>query len=238
MLNKIFGLPPHRNFQAKVKSPKVLPILLVFLGLVCFWIVLSPFTQVTLNYFLNPSYELIDPSVSGAFPMPIVIGSSFDTEDLSEANSWFVKTIPLPSPVVTKITHFSLSIPKQKLEDIAIEVNGSNLKKNAIHYPGTALPGEYGNSVIFGHSALPQFFRPQDPLTIFNPLTKVSIGDLIEIRFDGIDYSYTVKKIAEVEPSQIEVLSQDFSRRELTLITCVPLGTYWHRLVVKAELTN
>jgi sortase A len=170
--------------------------------------------------------------------MPIVIGSSTDPENLSDAASWFIKTVPLPSPAITKITHFSLSVPEKELIDIPVEVNGSNLKKNAIHYPGTALPGEYGNTVIFGHSALPQFFRPKDPLTIFNPLTKITVGDTVNIRFDGIKYSYSVKKISEVEPDRIEVLSQDFSTHELTLITCVPLGTYWHRLVIKAELIN
>jgi LPXTG-site transpeptidase (sortase) family protein len=232
MLNKISG------FLRRHKSKKALPVLLVALGLVCFWIVLSPVTKTALDYFLSPTHELIDPSASSDFPVPIVIGSSTDTGDLSDADSWFIKTIPLPSPAATNITHFSLSIPKQKMADIPVEVNGSNLKKNAIHYPGTALPGEYGNTVIFGHSALPQFYRLQDPLTIFNPLTKVSVGDQIKISFAGIEYSYVVRKITEVEPTQIEVLSQDFSRHELTLITCVPLGTYWHRLVVKAELTN
>jgi len=31
---------------------------------------------------------------------------------------------------------------------------------------------------------------------------------------------------------------QDFSRKELTLVTCTPLGTYWKRFIVRAELVN
>ncbi|MEK9201123.1 MAG: sortase, partial [Patescibacteria group bacterium] len=138
----------------------------------------------------------------------------------------------------TQVKFFSLAIPELNLFDVAVEVNGSDLKKNAIHYPGTSLPGGYGNSVIFGHSALPQFYNKLNPITIFNPLVKAKVGQEIVINFDGASYTYVIKKIQEVTPDKVEVLGQTFDRHLLTLVTCTPLGTYWHRLVVTAELVE
>lgn len=171
--------------------------------------------------FTTPQKILIDPSAV-----------SFN------ASSWFTKTPNLPSPVSESLTHFSLTYPEIDLQAVPVLINGTDLKQGAIHYPGTMLPGDYGNAVVFGHSALPQFFKKNSPLTLFNPLLKAKIGDEIIINFDGIIYRYVVRKTTEVEPTQIEVMFQDFSRKELTLITCTPLGTYWRRFVVRAELVN
>jgi sortase A len=122
------------------------------------------------------------------------------------------------------------------MHDIPIEIDGHDLKKNAIHYPGTALPGLVGNTVIFGHSSLPYFFKPLNPLTIFNPLVDAQRGQVITIKYDGVDYSYSITDKFQVTPKQVEVLSQNTSNREITLITCVPLGTYWHRLIIKGQM--
>ncbi|KKU74667.1 MAG: hypothetical protein UX99_C0008G0001, partial [Candidatus Amesbacteria bacterium GW2011_GWB1_47_26] len=54
----------------------------------------------------------------------------------------------------------------------------------------------------------------------------------------GVTYKYIVRNITEVDPSQIEVLAQRYDKNELTLITCVPLGTYLRRFVARAELVN
>jgi sortase A len=191
---------------------------LIITGVILIGSSLWPGLTYSVSRFTSPPINLIDPT------------------DVTLAGSWFSKKPILPHPSATTITHFTFSYKKINLTDISVTVNGSDLKKGAIHFPGTSLPGDYGNSVIIGHSALPQFYKSGSPLTLFNPLLKAKIGDDIFVNFDGIIYHYLVRKTAEVDPSQIEVLFQDFSRKELTLITCTPLGTYWRRFVVRAEL--
>jgi sortase A len=218
---------------------KIAPSALIFVGLVCLLIAAYPVLNFSLQRLLYPNRELINPLDTSVYPAPIFVGNIDDNaETYRQAANWFTKTIPLPSPAVSKVSGFTLAIPSVKLVNVPVEINGTDLKKNAIHYPGTSLPGEYGNVVIFGHSALPQFYSPGNSLTIFNPLLKVKVGDLILVNYDNFEFIYRVTKTTEVEADQIEVLAQNYSAREITLITCVPLGTYWHRLVIRGEIVK
>lgn len=61
-------------------------------------------------------------------------------------------------------------------------------------------------------------------------------GDEINIKYNGVSYTYKVIDKLEVKPTDIEVLSQRFDGRFLKLITCVPEGTYLRRGIVVAQL--
>jgi sortase A len=111
-----------------------------------------------------------------------------------------------------------------------------DLKKSLIQYPQTALPGQLGNAVVFGHSVLPQFFNPKSYLTIFSTLYKLKQGDEIIINFDKSTYKYIIEEMYEIQPTDFSVLEQRFDNKNLTLITCSPPGTYLRRLVIKAQL--
>lgn len=154
--------------------------------------------------------------------------------DFTNANAWF-PTSP-QKKVVTPVNTYTLSIPKLKISDATVLIGADDLSKSLIHYGGTALPGEYGNTVIFGHSTLPQFYNPKDYKTIFSTLPTMRVGDEIDITYDGISYRYTVYDMTVSEPSDLSALEQKFDDSYLTLITCVPPGTYWQRLHVKAKL--
>jgi len=197
--------------------------------------ILAPIGASQLNFSLRPT--LIDPTLVASAPLPIinaVLGTT--TADYTQPSSWF----PAASftPTVSKVQYFTLSIPSLKMFDVPVEINGADLKKNPIQFPGTAVPGTYGNTVIFGHSSLPQLYKPDNPITIFNPIVKARIGEEIYVNYDGVNYKYVVRNITEVKPEQIEVLAQRYDKHELTLITCVPLGTYLRRHVLRAELVN
>jgi sortase A len=207
---------------------KVLPLICLSSGLLIIGSVIFPIGKQVL---FSP-LKLLDPTAVSFYPAPIIVN------DYTQAPSWFISDVSLPPSIPSSVTFFTLSLPRLNLINIPVHVNGSDLKKNAIHYPGTALPGDFGNTVIFGHSALPQFYRQDNPLIVFNPIIKAKIGDDITLKYDGVSYRYQVRQITEVKPSQIEVLAQNYSRRDLTLITCTPIGTYWNRFVVRAELVN
>ncbi|MFA6992658.1 MAG: sortase [Candidatus Gracilibacteria bacterium] len=107
------------------------------------------------------------------------------------------------------------------------------LKDGVVHYPGTSVPGQTGNTVITGHSS----YFPWDPgrfKDVFALLHKVVVGDEIVIYYDQQKYRYKVTEIKVVMPDNIDVLKQTPSQ-QLTLITCTPVGTNLKRLIVIAE---
>jgi sortase A len=183
--------------------------------------------------------------------------SSNNNIDYTKASNWFVSPVVSdsasppdstlegyadldselsPTPTPQPINSFNLSIPSLGINNALVTVNGEDLSKSLIHFPGTALPGQYGNSVIFGHSTLPQLFNPTNYLTIFATLPTVKIGADIFVKIDQIKYTYRISRMYEVKPQDTWVLKQTYDTKTLKLITCVPPGTKLKRLVVEADL--
>jgi sortase A len=162
------------------------------------------------------------------------------TTDYTQLNNWFVSDSGFISPPLTShpSTSYLLTIPSLKIDNAIVDVGSMDLKKSLIQYPQTALPGQAGNSVIFGHSVLPQFFSSKSYLTIFSTLYKLKQGDEIFIDYDNIRYKYLVEELFEVQPTDLSVLEQRFDGRYLSLITCSPPGTTLRRLVVKAQIVD
>lgn len=160
--------------------------------------------------------------------------------DFTKANNWFKgdsnRTSSLKS--LPKTATYSLSIPKLNINEMQVVIGGNDLDKNLIQYAGTAMPGEYGNPVIFGHSTLPILYNPSNYLTVFTKIPSLKQGDEIIVNYDGIEYKYAVESYHEVKPEQVEVLEQRYDRKTLTLITCVPPGTYSRRGVILATLED
>lgn len=107
------------------------------------------------------------------------------------------------------------------------------LQNGVVHYPNTALPGEQGNVVIFGHSS-GQWWAPGDYKFIFTLLDKLQYGDKIFLEYKGIRYIYRVSNTMVVKPTNVSVLNQG-GNSMITLITCTPVGTSLNRLVVQAQ---
>lgn len=162
------------------------------------------------------------------------------TPDYTQLSSWFVTGGTMPDNISTdnKPTIYRLSIPSAKIDDAIVALGSMDLKNSLIQYPQTALPGQLGNTVIFGHSVLPQFFNPKSYLTIFSTLYKRKVGDEIYIKFDNITYKYIISDMFEVQPTDLSVLEQRFDNRYLTLITCSPPGTYLRRLIIRAQIAD
>ncbi len=212
---------------------KIIPTALVLAGVGILASVFVPIGLSQVAFKTNQPEIIIDPSAVYASE------SKADKFDDTQIGTWFEGQPPLPKTVTTsKISYYTLSIPRLNLNNVTVEINGTDLKKNSIQYPGTAVPGSFGNTVIFGHSTLPQFYKVGDPVSIFNPLLKAKVGDEVIVNYDGITYRYIVKSTETIKPTKIEVLAQHFDKYELTLITCTPLGTYLNRFVVHAELIN
>jgi sortase A len=131
-----------------------------------------------------------------------------------------------------------MSIPKLRIENATVQIGGEDLNQSLIQYPGTALPGRPGNTVVFGHSILPIFYNPKNYIAIFSLLPTLKKGDEITINYDGIAYYYTIEEMFEVGPTDIQVLDQDPSDSFVTLVTCTPPGDPRNpkRLIVRARV--
>jgi len=220
--------PKDFNYQKRVSFFKYLSLTTLLVGII---FLLSVFWPILKYEFKSQNFtqQLISPVE--------VLGESTTVVDYSRPSTWFPTAPNLP-PQPSKITHYALSIPKLKIEKAVVHIGGEDLMDSLIQYPGTALPGQYGNTVIFGHSVLPQFFNPKNYKTIFSTLPTLKKGDEILIDFDGVLYRYEVVSLQEVLPENVSVLEQHYNAEYLTLITCVPPGTYLKRLVVTARLVR
>ena len=243
MYRYVKAAPGATRIPLKIKKTvsKTIGASFMFVGLVMLLLVFYPIFQWQFIYKKDaPEAKLIKPTplnLSETNPAPgrVLAKSTQEELDLTKASNWFpgVKTYP---DSISNINEFSLSIPKLKIANARVLVGGEDLSKSLINYKGTAIPGEYGNSVIFGHSVLPVFFNPKDYNTIFSTLPTVKVGDDIIAIVDQVEYSYTVFELKTVDPSDISVLEQKYDDSYLSLITCVPPGLKYKRLVVKARL--
>lgn len=158
------------------------------------------------------------------------------TIDYSKISNWFNFNKPQSFLSPSNITHYTLSIPKLRVNDALVTVGGDDLDASLIHYGGTAYPGEAGNAVIFGHSVLPQFYNSNSYRAIFSMIPTLKPGDEVKVSYDGISYKYIVYDYYEVSPDEVNILEQRYNQKDLTLVTCTPPGTYWRRGIVKARL--
>lgn len=158
------------------------------------------------------------------------------TDASSNPNAWF-PTSPQKN-VSAPVSTYTISIPKLNIHDAAVTIAGDDLDNSLVHYGGTALPGEYGNTVIFGHSTLIQLYNPKNYKSIFSLLPTLKTGDEIDVTYDDISYVYRVFDMTVSDPTDLSALEQTFDDSYLTLVTCVPPGTTWERLRVEAKLVR
>jgi sortase A len=218
------------------RKPAGISFLLIGLGggilLWALWPILS-FTVISESYFskiITPVAE--NQKVAKPVSLPPVAYAA----DYSNANLWYPSSPQ--KHVITPVNTYMLSIPKLKIENALVTIAGDDLTSSLVHYGGTGIPGQYGNTVVFGHSTLPQFYSPTNYKTIFSLLPTLKEGDDIRIVYDGVTYNYTVTDLVVHDPPDLSALEQRYDDSYLTLVTCVPPGTYWKRLNVHAKLNT
>ncbi len=155
--------------------------------------------------------------------------------DYTNAQNWF------PGYIYNKKTHpmtplYYLSIPTLDIKNALVSTTDNDLSQHLVHYEGTTLPGTKGNTVIFGHSTLPQLFNPSDYKTIFATVYKLKVSDELKVTINDITYTYKIFSFSVVEPSDTSIFTQQFDNEYVTLVTCTPPGTTWKRLIIKARL--
>lgn len=217
---------------------KIVSLVFIILGLTTLTFVLYPI--ISFELFFTPQYsglvrpvpsDLFRNTIANALPQALGMGE----KDFTKAHVWFPKSSPLK--VESVISFYTLDIPRLGIDKAIVVVGGEDLSKSLIHYTGV-LPGNLGNPVIFGHSTIIWFYNPRDYKSIFSKLPKLKYGDEIITTVDKITYKYQVFELKVVQPDNLSVLEQRSDDSYITLITCVPPGTYLRRLIVRGKLVK
>ena len=144
-----------------------------------------------------------------------------------------------PAPLTTDEKFKGMSVPSNLLGIMEIEkiylivtlAEGTDNKSITLsvgHFPGTAMPGQVGNFAVVGH-------RSYRYGAYFNRLDELEAGDLVKIKtVDGV-FTYCVDTSEVVEPTEVSVLDPT-ENATMTLVTCTPIRTATHRLIVKGHL--
>lgn len=218
------------------KKKKYLSLVFLFSGLLLLAFVTIPIIKFQLQYSTNLK-QIINPlSLKSYNRNSSVLG---DNTDYTQLSNWFTNDSISSNNslnVNDNGAKYFLTIPKLGIKEATVIIGSTDLKSSLIQYPQTALPGQLGNTVIFGHSVLPQLFNPKSYVSIFATLHTLKIGDEIIISYDGSVYKYVVSEMFEVKPDDFSVLEQRYNDKTLSIITCSPPGTYLRRLVVRAEI--
>ena len=125
-----------------------------------------------------------------------------------------------------------IQIPKLGVDTIVVEgTTASALRAGAGHYPATALPCENGNVGIAGHRTT--YGKP------FANLDRLKPGDTIILSTPIGSCTYEVaKQPFIVAPTNLDVVADNPTTRELTLTTCHPKHSARQRLIVKATFVS
>jgi len=114
----------------------------------------------------------------------------------------------------------------------------SSLRQGVVHYPSTAEPGQIGNMFLTAHSSwYPNDVLPYGLSSAFALLDKLVAGDKVYVFKSGEMFIYTVQDRFVVKPTTVSVLDQPTDKREMTLMTCTPVGTTINRMIIKLDQT-
>lgn len=225
------------------KLSKALSLLIFVSGLAMFFYVFFPLISWQIYFapvFASQNIEVPIPKYtvvgqSGITSLLTNVAVSLNT-NYANASNWYPSFSEAKN--APKVSSYTVSIPKIGIDNAVISTVNRDLTNNLVEINTGTTPPQKGNSVVFGHSTLPQLFNPKDYKTIFANAYKLAQGDQILVNVSGKTYTYKIVNIIVVEPEDTSVLAQDFSGSYLTFITCTPPGTVWKRLVIKSALTK
>ena len=147
-----------------------------------------------------------------------------------------VRTAPLAStprnqaqlePIVEIGT---IEIPKiGLLHRIMHGITMRNIDQGPSHWPGTAFPGEVGNSVFAGHRVTKT--KP------FRNIDQLVPGDRVFFTVNGVRSEYSVTGTEIVSPKAVHIANQT-PTPTATIFACHPPGSAKQRIVVRMDLVS
>ncbi len=218
------------------KIVRILSTICMVSGFLILLYVALPF----LRWYLIDQPSLQSQTVTSPIPELVTDVASIPTKtpNSEDAKEWFPTQSENTKLLIPKVSSYTISIPKLHIKNARVATASYDLSKQLVHYPGTPLAPDIGTGVIFGHSSLPEFFSTKNYKSIFTYLPQLKKGDEILVQFPKITYRYVVENATIVKPTDFSVFAQNKNGSFLTLVTCVPPGTTWKRLLIRAKLAK
>ena len=212
-----------------IGSTKLISLGFLFIGIFFLMQVMMPLISFQIWNF-GQSYNsrsLISPL---GYDNKNILGVSIQNNDNFSA---FVSSLSRESKA--PYSQFYISIPKIKVDNALVKADSNDLSNNLAHLPGSALPGEKGNVFVSGHSALSSLFNMKN--AVFANLLGLQKGDQIIVDAAGIKFTYQVIEFKVIDSKDLSViLPPDSIGRYISLMTCVPPGLNFKRLVVLGKM--
>ena len=137
---------------------------------------------------------------------------------------------PPPGAIEPEIKIGTIEIPKIEIvKDLYAGITMATLDRGPGYWPGTAMPGQMGNTVVAGHRTSKD--RP------FNRIHELVPGDEIVYTIEGERYVYEVTGTEIVTPDALWITDQTYDYTT-TLFACHPPGSTAYRIVVRASLVD
>ncbi len=134
-----------------------------------------------------------------------------------------------------------IDITQKKVEwvDELNDIFMKELENGVIRYPGSAKPGDAGNSFIFGHSSNFPWME-WEYNDVFALLDKVTFDDEVVVYYGQEKHTYKIRTKNVISPGDVSILQKEvaWDKSKLTLMTCWPIGTTLNRLVLTWELIS
>lgn len=124
----------------------------------------------------------------------------------------------------------TIEIPKIGLvHRIMHGITMRNIDLGPSHWPGTAFPGEVGNSVFAGHRVTKT--KP------FRNIDQLVPGDRVFFTVQGVRWEYSVTGTEIVSPQAVWIANQT-PTPTATIFACHPPGSAKQRIVVRMDLVS
>lgn len=140
------------------------------------------------------------------------------------------------APSRIRINAIDLDLPISNPKTRDLEALDVVLKDGPARYVDSALLGEKGNVLIFGHSShLPVVHNQM--YKAFNKIPDLKAGDSISIEGGGKEYLYSVTSVTKVDAEE-GIIDLSKSGKKLTIVTCDTLTGKSARFLLEAEFVG
>ncbi len=190
-----------------------------------------------------PAASTSSVATAAAITTSTVVGDSAPSQTTTPPADSVASPVPQPPPLLTPVAAppddgsvepvvvaGTIEIPKIGVNESLYEgIRLTTFDRGPGHWPGTAMPGQFGNAVVGGHRT--SHSRP------FRHLDALVPGD--EVIFTTADgrFSYKVVSTEVVTPDAMRVVNQNpgfFA----TLFACHPVGSTKERIIVHLILST
>jgi LPXTG-site transpeptidase (sortase) family protein len=164
---------------------------------------------------------------------------SYTSSNSNNNQSGTANSISTSNPAYpTRVVASSIGLDVKVVNPATTSVSAldSALESGAVRYPTSALLGQDGTVLLFGHSSyLPVVYHQY--YKTFDGIQNLKAGQTVSVFADGTEYRYAVSGVTLANAEQ-DVIQLPQSGKHLILVTCDSFATKSTRYVVRADFVG